>query len=149
MLKQEDKSSLMIRVVNAVIGFFEKIYDYALRAVAKAKIITIAAFIAICILTVWGWMHLPSEYEPEEDRAVIMLRMQAPEGTNYYTMSGYANQTTDVVFPLLEQGLAKNLMVVLTLCNPMDCSLPGFSLHGVLQARILECAVMTSSGVSS
>lgn len=112
MLKQEDKSSLMIRVVNAVIGFFEKIYDYALRAVAKAKIITIAAFIAICILTVWGWMHLPSEYEPEEDRAVIMLRMQAPEGTNYYTMSGYANQTTDVVFPLLEQGLAKNLMVV-------------------------------------
>ena len=37
----------------------------------------------------------------------------------------------------------------LTLCNPMDCSLPGFSLHGVLQARILECAVMTSSGVSS
>ena len=25
-----------------------------------------------------------------------------------------------------------------TLCNPMDCSLPGSSLHGVLQARILE-----------
>ena len=26
----------------------------------------------------------------------------------------------------------------LTLCNPMDCSLPGFSIHGILQARILE-----------
>ena len=26
----------------------------------------------------------------------------------------------------------------LTLCNPMDCSLPGFSVHGILQARILE-----------
>ena len=25
-----------------------------------------------------------------------------------------------------------------TLCNPMDCSLPGSSLHGILQARILE-----------
>ena len=24
------------------------------------------------------------------------------------------------------------------LCNPMDCSLPGFSVHGFLQARILE-----------
>ena len=24
----------------------------------------------------------------------------------------------------------------LTLCNPMDCSLPGFSIHGILQARI-------------
>ena len=25
-----------------------------------------------------------------------------------------------------------------TLCNPMDCSLPGSSVHGILQARILE-----------
>ena len=24
------------------------------------------------------------------------------------------------------------------LCDPMDCSLPGSSVHGVLQARILE-----------
>ena len=28
----------------------------------------------------------------------------------------------------------------LTLCNPMDCSLPGCSVHGILQARILELA---------
>ena len=26
----------------------------------------------------------------------------------------------------------------LTLCDPMDCSLPGSSLHGILQARVLE-----------
>ena len=26
----------------------------------------------------------------------------------------------------------------LTLCDPMDCSLPGFSVHGILQARTLE-----------
>ena len=25
-----------------------------------------------------------------------------------------------------------------TLCDPMDCSLPGSSIHGILQARILE-----------
>ena len=24
------------------------------------------------------------------------------------------------------------------LCNPMDCSLPGFSVHGIAQARMLE-----------
>ena len=24
------------------------------------------------------------------------------------------------------------------LCDPLDCSLPGFSVHGLLQARILE-----------
>ena len=26
----------------------------------------------------------------------------------------------------------------LTLCNPMDCNLPGSSVHGILQARVLE-----------
>ena len=26
----------------------------------------------------------------------------------------------------------------LTLCNPMDCSLPGSSVHGILQAKIQE-----------
>ena len=26
----------------------------------------------------------------------------------------------------------------LTLCDPMDCSLPGSSIHGIFQARVLE-----------
>ena len=33
----------------------------------------------------------------------------------------------------------------LTLCNPMDCSPPGSSVHGVLQARILEWIAMPFS----
>ena len=37
----------------------------------------------------------------------------------------------------------------LTLCNPMDCSLPGFSVHGIFQARILEWVAMPSSRGSS
>ena len=36
----------------------------------------------------------------------------------------------------------------LTLCDPVDCSPPGSSIHGILQARILEWAVMPSSRVS-
>ena len=33
---------------------------------------------------------------------------------------------------------AKSLQSCLTLCNPMDYNLPGSSVHGILQARILE-----------
>ena len=33
----------------------------------------------------------------------------------------------------------------LTLCNPLDCSLPGFCVHGILQARLLECVAITFS----
>ena len=37
----------------------------------------------------------------------------------------------------------------LTLWDPMDCSPPGFSVHGILQARIVEWAAMPSSRGSS
>ena len=36
-----------------------------------------------------------------------------------------------------------------TLCDPVDCSPPGSSVHGILQARILEWVTMPSSGRSS
>ena len=36
-----------------------------------------------------------------------------------------------------------------TLCNPMDCSPQGSSVHGILQARIPEWVVMPSSRGSS
>ena len=34
----------------------------------------------------------------------------------------------------------------LTLCDPMDCSPPGSSVHGILQARILEWGAIPFSG---
>ena len=33
----------------------------------------------------------------------------------------------------------------LIICNPMDCSPPGSSVHGIHQARILECVAMPFS----
>ena len=33
---------------------------------------------------------------------------------------------------------AKSLQSCLTLCNTVDCGQPGFSVHGIVSARILE-----------
>ena len=44
---------------------------------------------------------------------------------------------------------AKSLQLCLTLYDPMDCSLPGSSVHGILLARILEWVAMPSSRESS
>ena len=59
----------------------------------------------------------------------------------------------DFIFPSLPLGSvsvhAKLLQSCPTLCNPMDCSLPDSSVHGVLQARILEWVAMPSTRRSS
>ena len=43
---------------------------------------------------------------------------------------------------------AKLLQLCLTLCDPMDCSPPGSSVHGILQARILEVCHFLLQGIS-
>ena len=40
---------------------------------------------------------------------------------------------------------AKSLQLCLTLCDLMDCSPPGSSVHGISQARILEWVTISSS----
>ena len=44
---------------------------------------------------------------------------------------------------------ARSLQSCLTLCDPVDCGLPGSSVHGILQARILEWVAIPVSRVSS
>ena len=41
---------------------------------------------------------------------------------------------------------AKLLQLCPALCDPMDCSLPGSSVHGISQARILEWVAFPSPG---
>jgi len=41
------------------------------------------------------------------------------------------------------------IQLCLTLCDPMDCSLPGSSVHGIFQARVLEQIAISSSRGSS
>ena len=51
--------------------------------------------------------------------------------------------------PVVTCMRAKSLQSCLTLCDPMDCSPPGSSVHGVLQARTLEGGAIPFSRGSS
>ena len=42
---------------------------------------------------------------------------------------------------------AKSLQSCPSLSDPMDCSLPGFSIHGIFQARVLERGAIAFSGI--
>ena len=58
---------------------------------------------------------------------------------------GYPEMGVAWVCDKEEPVCAQLLQLCPTLCNPMNCSQPGFSVHGVLQARILEWVAMHSS----
>ena len=52
---------------------------------------------------------------------------------------------TDIYTVLILCRQAKSLQSCLTLCDPRDCSPLGSSVHGILQARILEWVATPSS----
>ena len=45
--------------------------------------------------------------------------------------------------------MLKSLQLCATLCDPMNCSLPGSFVHGIFQARIMEWVAIPSSRGSS
>ena len=47
--------------------------------------------------------------------------------------------------PVLLDCVCSSIQLCLTLCNPMDCSPPGSSVRGILQARTLEWVAVPSS----
>ena len=47
--------------------------------------------------------------------------------------------------PSLWENRLGNDLSCLTLCDPMDCSPPGSSIHGIFQARVLEWVAISFS----
>ena len=49
---------------------------------------------------------------------------------------------------MIDNSIAQSLKSCLTLCGPMNFSIPGFSVHGILQARILNGCCFLLQGIS-
>ena len=60
-------------------------------------------------------------------------------------------EKTKIMLTLISQGalVCLEAQSCLTLCDPMDCSPPGSSVRGILQARILEWVAVPLSRRSS
>ena len=62
------------------------------------------------------------------------------------------NRDSDIEKRLVDtlgEGVKVKSLSCPTLCDPIDCSLPGSSVHGIFQARVLECGAIAFSRASS
>ena len=62
----------------------------------------------------------------------------------FFSLLGH-HRILNIVSCAIQRMCAKSLQSCPTLCSPLDRSLPDSSVHGILQARILEWAAMPSS----
>ena len=73
-----------------------------------------------------------------------------PKSPPFHThlASSHVSQSA-VIIQLQIHMCAQSFQACPTQCIPMDCSPPGFSVHGILHATILEWVVLPSSRRSS
>ena len=85
-----------------------------------------------------------------KDWVILTTRkMKAHMGPGALAVSGEWALSTDLRGLVHARVHAKLLQSCLTLCDHVDCSPPGSSVRGILQARILEWVVKPSSRASS
>ena len=60
-------------------------------------------------------------------------------------IENHLNQLLNWERLLTRAAAAKSLQSCPTLCDPMDCSLPDSSIHGIFQARVLEWGTIAFS----
>ena len=64
----------------------------------------------------------------------------------YYTRHCLDNNPRQMIVQISHgAAAAKSLQSCLTLCDPMDGSPPGSSIHGIFQARVLEWGAIAFS----
>ena len=57
-------------------------------------------------------------------------------------------EAVDQMYSSICEGKSEVAQSCPTLCDPMDCSPPSSSIHGILQARVLEWVAISFSGGS-
>ena len=78
----------------------------------------------------WGLRYRGTcSYHKENNIVMVGSHLQGQE----LTAQGWWRATQLKVAATAAAAAAKSLQSCLTLCDPMDCSLPGFSIHGILQ----------------
>ena len=91
------------------------------------------------------WFHFPLSWILLTIRVVISYLLKVCICNNHYWFQAFFKFSSLLNFNFLSLGLSH----VRLFWNPMDCSPPGSSVHGISQARILEWVAISFSRGSS
>ena len=103
-----------------------------------------------CPLSQWCYLTTSSSSNPVSSCPHSFPASRSFPMSWLFSSGGQSIGVSASVLPM-HAGLccAKSLQSCPTLCNPMECSLPGSAVHRIIQARILEWVVVPISRGSS
>ena len=91
---------------------------------------------------------MPTRRQWEQFKVLLEKETKKPSETRILRLL-HSDMQTLKEFNRFHYMSAKSLQLCLILCDPIDCSPPGSSVHVIFQARILEWVDLSSSRGSS
>ena len=109
---------------------------------------------SICCWRSWRWVRHCSRCQECKLLLRLYYRPFTNESVSLYlpplqTPHPPVSQSASCLSPILPLNVCSVTQLCPTLCDLMDCSLPGSSVHGILQTRTLEWIAISSSRGSS
>jgi multidrug efflux pump len=112
-LKPRETEGALIKTVDRTFQRLIRTYDRSLRLCVRHPLASLAAIILV-FGAIWVMLgNIISEYEPQEDRGSLSVRMSAPEGTGFEATRQYMTHVTDKLTPLIESGEAQHVLAMI------------------------------------
>lgn len=112
LVKPVRKSTKLSAFIDKILNAVRQSYRASLEVALKAKALVFAVFGGVVLMGGFLFSQLSSELTPPEDRGVIMVFAQAPEGSGFEYMSRVMDQVEQILMSYVESGEAQRTMVV-------------------------------------
>lgn len=89
---------------SAIGDLFSRLYMASVRACLGAPMVVIAVSVVFSIFAYVAFTRVPQELTPREDRSMVMLRVQAPEGVSLDYMRDQIRRIEENLGPLRKSG---------------------------------------------
>ena len=111
LLTNESTHNRLADFVDGLTGALESRYRSLLQKVLKAPALTLVILVASILLSGWLFQQVPQEYAPREDRGILFMVVQAPEGSSFDYTVRQLYQVEERLMPLVEGGEIKRLLI--------------------------------------
>ncbi|MDQ8206422.1 efflux RND transporter permease subunit [Coraliomargarita sp. SDUM461003] len=110
-LSHQSKPNFLVRGIDATIRFFRKGYLAILRVCLRVPVLVVAVFVGLLALIALIYSKVPQEFAPTEDRGVIFLIVNGPEGATFDYMEEYMTEIEQRMMPMVESGEIRRMLI--------------------------------------
>ncbi len=111
LLTNESTHNRLADFVDGLTGALEQRYRSLLQSALRRPVVTVVILIGSIVLSGWLFNQVPQEYAPNEDRGILFMVVQSPEGSSFDYTVRQLSMVEERLMPLVESGEIKRLLI--------------------------------------